>query len=206
MLIQQQQLRLLQGCHQQGQCLALAAGKQTDLGGHPFLQAQIQHLQLFDIPFPVCGRNAPAQGAALAPAVCHGQILFNLHGCGSTHHGVLEYTAQVGSPLVFRQTGNVLPVQKDGSGIHLNGSGHRIQHGRLTRAVAADDGDEVPVVEGQVQVVQRGLGVDRAGIEGLADVDEFKHFSHLPQRWPLSSGRHFPSNRGWTGTGQRSER
>ena len=38
-LVQEQELRLLEGGHQQRQGLALAAGEQTHLGGEPVLQS-----------------------------------------------------------------------------------------------------------------------------------------------------------------------
>ena len=194
-LVQQQQLRLLEGRHQQGQCLALAAGKQADLGGHTIFQPQIQNFQLLDIVFPVRGGNALFQGAPLAPAVRQRQIFLDLHGGGSAHHGILKHTAQVRRPLEFRKPGDIPAVQNDRAGIHLNGACHGIQHGRLARAVAADNRNKVPIVQSQIQAVQGRLCVDRTGVEGLADIFDLKHCGRLP-----SSCGHCPSSRGWTGT------
>ena len=197
-LIQQQQLRLLQGGHQQRQSLALAAGQQAHLGGHPVFQSQVQDFQLLDIALPVRLGNARVQGAALAPTVCQSQIFLDLHGGSRAHHRVLEHPAQVGRPLEFRQTGDVPAVENDGARIHLDGARHGVQHGGFARAVAADDGDEIPVVQGQVQAVQSRFGIHRAGIKGLADVFDLKHSGHLPS---LSSHGYCSSNREWTGTG-----
>ena len=63
-LVQQQQLGLLQGGHQQGQRLALAAGEQAHLGGQPVLQAQIQDLQQLPVLLPLGLGDAGAEGAA----------------------------------------------------------------------------------------------------------------------------------------------
>ena len=179
-LVQQQQLRLLQGGHQQRQGLTLAAGEQAHLGGHPVLQSQIQDLQLLHVPLPVSARNALFQGPALAPTVCQGQILFDPHGGGRAHHGVLENTAQVHRPLEFGKPGDVLAVQDDGTRVHLDGTGYGVQHGRLARAVAADDGNKVSVVQCQIQPLQRRLRVDGARIEGLGYILDFQHYLSPP--------------------------
>ena len=68
MLVQQQQLGLAQGGHEQGQCLTLAAGEQTDLGGQTVFQTQIQLLQQLPIVFPFRLGDAPFQAAARTTA------------------------------------------------------------------------------------------------------------------------------------------
>ena len=59
-------------------------------------------------------------------------------------------------------------------------TGHRVQHGGFTRTVAADDGNEVALIQLQVQPVQGRFLIDGACIEGLGDILDLKHFSHPP--------------------------
>ena len=175
-LVQQEKLGFLQGGHQQRQRLALTAGEQANLGGQPVFQAQVQDLQHFPVLFGVRLGNAPAEHTALlAPAGGQCQILDDLHIRGGAGHGVLEHPAQEGRPLVFAQAGDILPVNEDGAGIHGPHPGDGIEHGGFTRAVAADDGTEIPVLQGQIQPLQRLLFVDGAGVEGFVDILDFQH-------------------------------
>ena len=178
-LVQQQQLGLLQGGHQQGQGLPLAAGEQAYLAGQPILQAQIQDLQQLLILLPLGPGDAGAEGAALPPAGGQGQVLLDLHGGGGAHHGILEHPADELGPLVLGQAGHILPVDGDGAAIHRIDAGHQVEQGGLARAVAADHRHEVPVVEGEGHAVHGPLLVDGAGVEGLVDFLDLKHGSAL---------------------------
>ena len=180
-LVQQQQLRLLQRCHQQGQRLTLTAGKQPHLGGHAVFQPQIQALEQLLVFFPLGGGNAGPQTASLAAPLGQRQIFLDLHGRGRAHHGVLKDPANVAGPLVFRQIGHIHPVDRDAALIYRPDARHGVEQRGFARAVAADDRDEIAVVQGQGNAVQRGLFVDRARIKGLADLFDLKHGS-----FPLS--------------------
>ena len=179
-LVQQQQLGPLQRGHQQRQRLALAAGEQAHLAGEAVLQTQIQVCQQVPVFGPLRLGDAPAQPAALAAAGCQGQIFLDLHGGGSAHHGVLEHPADELCPLVLWQTGHVRAADDDGAAVHREGAGHRVEHGGLAGAVAADDGAEVAVLQRQADAPEGLLLIDRTGVEGLPQLSEFKHPSHLP--------------------------
>ena len=174
-LVQKQQLRLLQSRHQQRQRLTLAAGQQTDLGGHPVFQSQIKNPQLFLIELPVRLGDTGPESSGLAPACRQRKVFLDLHSRGSAHHGVLKHPADVLCPLILRQGGHVHAVNEDFPGVHLKHSGDGVEHGALARAVAADDGDEIALVHGQIQTVQRHLLVHRSGVEGLADIFQLQH-------------------------------
>ena len=77
--------------------------------------------------------------------------------------GVLVYAAQIAGALVLRQGGNVDAVQLDAALVGLPGTADGVLHGALSGAVAADDGDEIPVPQRQAQVVQRHALVHGAG-------------------------------------------
>ena len=133
MLVEQQQIRLAQGGHQQGQRLTLTAGQQTNLTGHAILQSQTERCQLFAVQLAFLVRNAGAEAALLTAAVCQRQILLNARG-------------------------------------------------GLAGAVAADDGNEIAVLKGQVQVVNGTLFIYRARVEGLVNPFELQHVTWPPLR------------------------
>jgi hypothetical protein len=107
------------------------------------------------------------------------QIFLDLHGGGGAHHGVLEHPADVLRPLVLRQMGHVHPAHGDGALVHRPHPGDGVEEGGLARAVAADDGDEVPLVQVERHPIQGGFFVHGAGVEGLIDIFHVKH-GHSP--------------------------
>ena len=180
MLIQQKQLGLLQRGHQQGQSLALSTGEQANLCGKAVLQPQVQGLQQLTILLNLILGYAPAQAALFAPAGCQSQILHDLHiGCGAGH-GVLEHTAKHGCPLILAQAGDIHAVDEDRAGVHGPDARHGIHHGGLTCAIAADDGAEIAVVEGQADTLKGFLFIDGTGIEGLINIADFQHVTCPP--------------------------
>ena len=136
-------------------------------GRQAALQPQIQGLEQFPVFLPLLFGDADAEGAGLAAAGGQGQVLLDLHGGGGAGHGVLEHPADVFGALVFAEAGDIGAVDGDAAVVHRPDAGHRIEHGGLAGAVAADDGDEIALVEVEGQAVQGGLFVHRAGIEGL---------------------------------------
>ena len=184
-LIEQQQIRLTQGRHQQGQRLTLTAGQQADLARHAVLQTQTERCQLFAIERALLIRDARAEAALLAAAIRQRQIFLNAHRSGGAHHRVLKYSAEETRTLVLGQTGQVIAVQMDHAGIHRIHACNEVQRGGLARAVAADDGDKIAVLEGQVQVVDGTLFVYRARVEGLVNPFELQHFTWPPSHQSL---------------------
>ena len=136
-----------------------------------------------------------------------GKVLFNLHRGGRAHHGVLKDAADEGGALVLRKVRHVRTVDDDLAGVDEERAGGGVEHRRLARAVAADDGDEIAVVERDAQAAEGGLCVDRAGIKGLVEILEFKHSG-----CPLSAcsapcgGTFCSSSREWRGRRPRSGR
>ena len=180
MLVQEQQFGPLEGGHQQRNRLPLAAGEQTHLGGQPVFQAQLQIRQDLPVLFPLGLPDTPHQTALGAPPGSDGQIFCDFHIRGGALHGVLEHPAQISCPLVLRHIGHVHTVNFDGTPVRLPHTGNGVEQGGFSRAVAADDGDEVPVRQAQVQPVQGHFCVDRTGIEGFMQIGNFKHVVSLP--------------------------
>ena len=85
---------------------------------------------------------------------------------------------------MLRQAGHVLPVDDDAPLVGGVDAGHQIQQGGLARPVAPDDGDEIPVLQGEVYPVESPLLIDGAGVEGLIDLIDFKHWQGLPSLRP----------------------
>ena len=67
-LVQQQELRLIHGSHEQGQRLSLTAGKQAHTGGQPVLQAQVQRLEQLTVLFPLGLGDCRCAGCAACRA------------------------------------------------------------------------------------------------------------------------------------------
>ena len=199
-LVQQQELGLLERGHQQGQRLTLSAGEQAHLGGHAILQPQAQGLELLAVTLALGLGNANPQGALLAAARSQRKVLLDLHGGGGAGHGILEHAAQQVRAAVLGQVGHVRAVDDDPALVHRPHAGDGVQDGGLARAVAADDGHEVAVLQVEVHAVERDLLIDGLGVESLADVDQVKHACGLP-----SCGS-CPSSRGSPGTERRSAR
>ena len=95
MLVEQQQAWLGERSHEQGECLALAAREQADLGVEARVQTKVQALEQLNVLVLLGLGDAPRKTAMLAATLGEGQVLGNLHvGCGAAH-GVLEHAAQV---------------------------------------------------------------------------------------------------------------
>ncbi len=95
---------------------------------------------------------------------------------------------------MLRQAGDVRAVNDDLAAVDLERARNGVQHSRLPCPVAADDSDEIAVVQGQIQVIQRRFGVDRTGVEGFADIDKLKHGA-IPPFW-LFHGTFLPFQNG----------
>ena len=61
--------------------------------------------------------------------------------------GLLKNAADVGGALVLAQFGDVDAVDQDLTLVYGPDTGHRVQHGGFTRTVAADDSDEVALIQ-----------------------------------------------------------
>ena len=180
MLVQQQELGLVHGSHQQGQCLTLTAGKQAYTGGQTIFKAQIKGLEQLTVLLTLGLRDADAQGTWLAAAGCQRKVFFDLHGGGSAGHGVLKHAADVSGTLMLAQAGHIHTVNNDLAFVHRPHTGNCVQHGGFACTVAADHGNEIALVQLQVQAVQGSFLVDRASVKGLGNVLDLKHFLHPP--------------------------
>ena len=180
MLVQQQELGLFEGRHQQRDSLALTAGEQTDLAGHTVFQPQIQRFEQLVVFVVLLLRDADFERAGKTPAGRQGQVLVDLHRRGGAHHRVLEHAANVLGTLVLGQAGHILPVNNDFAHIHRPDARDGVQHRGFARAVAADDRDKVAVLQRQIQSLQGDLLIDGSCIEGLVYILDLKHCPYLP--------------------------
>ena len=180
MLVEQQQARLGERGHEQGECLALAAREQADLGVEARVQTKVQTLEQLDVLVLLGLGDAPRKAATLAATLGECQVLGNLHvGCGAAH-GVLEHAAQVLGTLRLAQTRDVGAVELDNARIERIHAGDHVEQRGLACAVAANYGYKVAVVEGKVDAGKSALFGDGALVKGLLDVRELKHLPHPP--------------------------
>ena len=72
--------------------------------------------------------------------------------------------------LVLGHEGDVLPIELDAAAVGEEAPCDGIEQRRFSRAVCADDGDEVTVAHVERKSAQGSFFVDRSGIKGFADV------------------------------------
>ena len=204
-LVEQQQARLGERGHEQGECLALTAREQTDLGVEARVQTEVQALEQLDVLVLFGLGDAPRKAATLAAALGEGKVLGNLHvGCGAAH-GVLEHAAQVLGALRLAQTRDVVAVELNNARIERIHAGDHVEQRGLAGAVAADHGHKVAVVEGEIDAGEGALLGDGALVKGLLDVRELKHLPHLPS-YRSCGACSAPKPRARTGPRRRSRR
>ena len=180
MLVEQQQLRLLQGSHQQCDGLTLAAGEKADSRSHPILQTETESFQAFAVFHTLFFGHTPAETAFLTAAFRKGEVFLQLHVRGRAHHRILKHTPDQKGSLMLGQSGDVVPVQNDAALVNGPDTGNGVEHGGLSRTVSADDGDKITGIQMERELVQRAFLVDGAGVEGLADLEQVKHGSSPP--------------------------
>ena len=144
------------------------------------LKAEAEAAQLLAVLLALRSGHAPAKPAALAAAHCEGEILLKLHVRRCAHHRVLEYAADILCALVVGQRGDVLAVEDDAPVVHRPDTGHSVEHGGFTGAVAADDRDEIAVVKMEVNAVERYALIYCAFIECFTYVYKIKHRAPPP--------------------------
>ena len=197
MLVQQQKLGGHHGGHQQRQGLPLAAGEQPHRLAHPVLQAHVQLLQLVPEHLPVLLGKA-LEGVSVGGAeIGQGQVFLNGHVGGRALQRVLEQPPDAAAPLVLRQKGDVRAAQGNAAGIHIKAAADGVEQGGLSRAVGADDRDELPLFQMEGQVRDGLFLVDGAGVEGLGNMLNVQHVSFLPFRRPASASGKPPTAGCW---------
>ena len=169
MLVQQQQLRRCQRCHQKGYCLALTARQKPDLCGHTGLKTQIQIGKDLAVALALGAGDAPLQTSAFAATCRKRKVFLNFHFLCRAHHRVLEHATEELGALVLGQMGHIHAVDQHLTAVKAPRAGNGIQQCRFSRTVTADYGNKVAVVEDKVNVLQRHLFVYRAGEEGFTD-------------------------------------
>ena len=191
--VQQQQLRLGNGGHQQRGRLPLAAGEQPHPGLEPVLQPQVQLLQ--QIPemgaVPSVDREEAAAGLA---RVRQRQVLLDGHVRRGAPQGILVQAADVQRALVVPLPGDVLAVQQDLSPVQPEFPQYGVEQRRFSRAVGAQHGDEIAPGDLEVHAAERDLLVGRAALKGLFHADEFESLhsassSLSARRWAASRRR-----------------
>ena len=177
MFVQKEQLGFLQCGHQQGDCLTLTAGEQTNLCGKPVFQSQIQNFQKLFVLFPFLCGNAGTQTSALASTGGKGKVFFDLHIGRCAGHGVLKYPSQIFGTLMLPQVGDIHTVDDNTAAIHRINTGNHIQHSGFTCTVTANDRDKIALVQVEINAVQGSFFIHRTGVEGFFYINNIKHCS-----------------------------
>ena len=71
-----------------------------------------------------------------------------------------------------------MAVDQDGAVINRPDAGDGIEHRTFAGTVGADDGNEIAILHREAKIVEGMFLGDRAGIEGLENMTQFKHCMH----------------------------
>ena len=177
MLVQKQQMGLAEGGHQEGQSLALAAGKQPDLLIQPILQPHAQHAE----PLPEVPPVLPGHGAEpSAPPGGERQVFRDGHAGRAALHGILKQLADHPAPVMGGRPGDVFPVQQNGSPVDQKAAADGVEEGGFSGPVGADNGDKLPGFRLQAHVLQCRPLIRGAGMEGFGYMAHLQHFFTPP--------------------------
>ena len=172
MLIEQKELRRVICGHHKRERLALAAGKQTHGLGHAVFEPHTEQGEAFAKHLSVLAGD---RAEPTAVPRCEREVFFDGHARCAAAHGVLKQAADAAGTLILRHEGDVLAVKLDLAAVREKAAGNSVEERGFARAVCADDGDEIALCGVEAEVFDRLFGVDRAGVEGLRDMREFKH-------------------------------
>lgn len=184
--VEQQKLRLGDRCHQKRQRLPLPAGQQSDRLAYPILQSHIQLAQPLAEVFAVTAADAAEPAAAPGG---ERQIFFDRHARRGAAHRILKQPSDDLRAPVLRQKRHVLPVEEDFAAIRQKAPADRAEQRGFSRAVRADDRDEISVRHAERKLMQGAFFVDRSGMEGLGDVFQLQHISACLSLHPAADHR-----------------
>ena len=133
--------------HQKRQCLPLAAGEKAHLVGHALFKTESESMEPFIVVFALLLCHTPSERALFSAPQRKGQIFFDLHIGRGAEHRVLEHAADKRGALVLGKPRHIDTVNEDASLVDRPHARDGVQKRRLARAVAADDSDEIAVIE-----------------------------------------------------------
>lgn len=183
MLVQQQEVGLEPGSHEQRERLALSAGEAADGVVDAVLQAHVEGSDAVANLLAQIRIECPAETAGLAASGGHGQVLRDRHGGSRTTEGVLENATDEARPTMLWKSSDVLVRQRDATGIDQEGAGHGIEQGRFSAAVGADDDQERSTFQRQRHSAQSPHLIRSARIERLDEILEFEHGVRWRKVW-----------------------
>ena len=184
--VQQKQLWRHQRCHQQCQCLTLAAAQQANRLAKPVFQAKAQRRKLLAERRAVFRTDGGEHAAPLCRAqVGQRHILFNGHVRGRAFQGVLKQAAYLPRAFVVRHKGDIAPVQHHTAFVRVKFTGHSGHQSGFSRPVRANQGDKIAFLQVKAHIVQRLFLIYSAGVERFADMHKVKHGRRPP--FPLSA-------------------
>ena len=83
---------------------------------------------------------------------------------------MLVDTSDAALALVLRHFCDIGSAHDDGAGIHRNAAADQIQHGSLTGSVAADNRNELAVINAEVEIVKEAHFIYSACVVIFTDV------------------------------------
>ncbi|GEM_PF-4533679 len=176
-LVQQQDARRLQGCHQQADRLALAAGQEADAVGQPVFQPQAQGGQAFAETVLHRCLDRPTVATARAAHLRQRHVLFDGQVFAGAGHRVLEHAGHAPGARPDGLARDVHAIDVDPARIHGQVARHGVQKRGLAGAVGADDSHELARRNIQRHAAQCAGFDGRAGVESNFEIFSGQHFS-----------------------------
>ena len=169
MFIQKQEGWPYQGCHQQGERLALAPREQTDGRVDTFLETHSQLADRFSKRPPPITAQRTAEPSTTAAAAGERQILRDAQIGSGTGERVLEHPADTAGTPLFRPTGDFLAFEVNPSRRGGQAASNGIQQAGLARAVRTEHDSEGCPLQLQIDSVQGSDFTRRALVKDLRD-------------------------------------
>ena len=195
-LVEQQQLRRHHRRHQKRQRLPLTAREQTDGLAQPVLQPHVELRELGAEKLAVLRRDAAERIAVRCAQIREGKVFLDAHVRRGAAQRVLKQPPDDAAAVVLACKGNVLAIQQNAALVHIKAARDGVEKRGFARAVRADNGDEITLVEMERQIGNGALFVYRSDVEGLGDVLNVQHISCPPSLLPRPCGAGTPPTSG----------
>ena len=169
MLVENEKANGRHRCHQQGKRLPLSARKRTHEDVQLFLKPKSQGAKHLGKLRRTLAVHGAAEAKALVFVLRKAEILENGQIGAASHGGILIHSADLLVAAVFGKMRNVLPVQKQPSALHGNGSADDVEHRGLSASVRADNRNEFAVRDLQGKILKEAVLGHLSGVIDLGD-------------------------------------
>ena len=143
--------------------------------------------------YAICEYLARHPGQVMSRAqIREGEVFLDAHVRRGAAQRVLKQPPDDAAAVMLACKGNVLAIQQNTALVHIKATCDGVEKRGLARAVRADNGDEITLVQMERQIGNGALFVHRSDVEGLGDVLNVQHISCPPSLLPRPCGAGTP--------------